>query len=163
MFCLFVCHSVPALFDEKLHVPCLGAYGKPVDPDTSLAGFTGQAYNNATTMIITFVVNNYQEESKMAEVMAWEKSFVEYMKVYTKDSSHANLTIHYSTPKNVQHKLRVWWWTYRDLAECDNNVIRRAVENISPMFAAVMLAKYFFVRDLPNSNKNNDNNYYFFS
>ena len=107
VFCLFVCHSAPALFDEKLQVPCLGAYGKPVDPDITLAGFTGHAYNNATTMIITFVVNNYQEESKMAEVMAWEKSFVEYMKVYNNDSSHANLTIHYSTPKNVQHKLRV--------------------------------------------------------
>ena len=53
--------------------------------------------------------------------------------------------------------------TYPDLAEGDHNVIRRAVENISSMFAAVMLAKYFFVRDLPNSNKNNDNNYYFFS
>ena len=113
--------------------------------------------------LLPFVVNNYQEESKMAEVMAWEKSFVEYMKVYNNDSSHANLTIHYSTPKNVQHKLRVWWWTYRDLAECDNNVIRRAVENISPMFAAVMLAKYFFVHDLPNSSKNNENNYYFFT
>ena len=54
VFCLFVCHSAPALFDEKLQVPCLGAYGKPVDPDITLAGFTGHAYNNATTMIITF-------------------------------------------------------------------------------------------------------------
>lgn len=103
-----LCHSDPASpFDEKLKIPCLGAFGGPVDPNIALAGFTGTAYNNATTMIITFVVNNYQEESKMAEVMAWEKSFVEYMKVYINDSSHANLTIHYSTPENIQHKLRV--------------------------------------------------------
>ena len=59
-----------------------------------------------TTMIITFVVNNYQDQSKMAEVMVWDKSFVEYMKVYTNDSSHANLTIHYSTPEDVQQELR---------------------------------------------------------
>ena len=109
LFCvLFSCHRYPALFDEKLQVPCLGAYGKPVDPAIALAGFKENAYNNATTMIITFVVNNYQDQSKMAEVMAWEKSFVEYMKAYINDSSHANLTIHYTTPENVQHKLRVW-------------------------------------------------------
>ena len=101
----------------------------------ALPGFTGKAYNNATTLIITFVVNNYQEESKMAEVMAWERSFVEYMKMYINDSSHANLTIHYSTPLNVQHKLRVWW-TYRDLAEeCDHNVITHVVKIISSMIA----------------------------
>ena len=105
---MFICHSDPVLFDEMLQLPCLGAYGKPIDPDMTLAGFTEGAYKNATTMIITFVVNNYQEEGKMAKVMAWEKSFVEYMKAYINDSSHANLTIHYSTPENVQHKLRVW-------------------------------------------------------
>ena len=59
-----------------------------------------------TTMIITFVVNDYEDQSKMAEVMVWDKSFVEYIKVYTKDSSHANLTMHYSTPEDVQHELR---------------------------------------------------------
>ena len=78
-----------------------------MNPNTALAGFTGDAYNNATTMIITFVVNNYQDPSKMAEVMAWEKSFEKYMKMYINDSSHANLTIHYSTSENVLHKLRV--------------------------------------------------------
>ena len=130
---MFICHSDPVLFDENFQLPCLGAYGKPIDPDMTLAGFTEGAYNNATTMIITFVVNNYQEEGKMAEVMAWEKSFVEYMKAYINDSSHANLTIHYSTPKNVQHKLRVWW-TYRDLVEYVHIVITRAVKIISSMF-----------------------------
>jgi len=103
---LICCRYPASPFDWKLGLPCLGAFGGPVNPSTALAGFTGNAYNNATTMIITFVVNNYQDESKKAEVMAWEKSFVEYMKEYINDSSHANI-IHYSTPESIQHKLRL--------------------------------------------------------
>ena len=104
-------------FDERLKEPCLGAFGAPVDPNITLAGFTDTAYKNASTLIITYVVNNYQDENKMAEVMAWEKAFIKYMNVYVNDSSHANLTISYSTPGSVeQPNYGIEVWTYRDQA-----------------------------------------------
>ncbi|KAL9961426.1 hypothetical protein ACROYT_G030363 [Oculina patagonica] len=100
---LLFCTEYPASpFDERLQEPCLGAFGGPVDPNITLAGFTGTAYKNASTMIITYVVNNYQDESKLAEVMAWEKVFIKYMEAYTNDSSHANLTIKYFTPGSIE-------------------------------------------------------------
>ena len=98
-----VCFRYPASpFDEKLKEPCLGAFGGPVDPNNALAGFTGTAYKNASTIIITYLVNNYPDESKLAEVMAWEKAFIKYMEVYVNDRSHANLTVKYSTPGSVE-------------------------------------------------------------
>ena len=75
-----------------------------MDPNIVLTGFTGTAYKNATTLIITYMVNNYQDKSKMAEVQAWEKEFIKYMDVYVNDSSHANLTISYSTPGSVEER-----------------------------------------------------------
>ena len=50
------------------------------------------------------MVNNYQDESKIAEVMAWEKEFIKYMDVYVNDSSHANLTISYTTPGRIERR-----------------------------------------------------------
>ena len=105
LICGLFCYRYPASpFDEKLQEPCLGAFGGPVDPNIALAGFTGTAYKNASTMIITYLVNSYQDESKMAKVMAWEKAFIKYMEVYVNDSSHANLTITYSTPGNFERR-----------------------------------------------------------
>lgn len=98
--------SPTSVHDDKLKEPCLqGAYGGPVNPNIALGGFTGTAYENATTMIITFVVNNYQDKSKLAKAMAWEKAFLEYMKEYVVESSNRNLTISFSAERAIQDEL----------------------------------------------------------
>lgn len=76
-----------------------------MNPNIALGGFDGTAYENATTMIITFVVNNYQEKSKLAKAMAWEKAFLKYMKDYVRNSSNANLTISFSAERAIQDEL----------------------------------------------------------
>lgn len=70
-----------------------------MDPRLVLDGFPGNVYHNATTVMITFAVNNYQDKSKLAEVLTWEKAFKEYMEDYVNNTSHANLTISYFTPE----------------------------------------------------------------
>lgn len=97
--------SPTSVHDDKLKEPCLGAYGGPVNPNIALGGFTGTAYENATTMIITFVVNNYQDKSKLAKAMAWEKAFLEYMKEYVVESSNRNLTISFSAERAIEDEL----------------------------------------------------------
>ena len=47
--------------------PCLGTYGGPVSPDIVLGGFEGTAYQNASTLIVTFVVYDYKDESKLSK------------------------------------------------------------------------------------------------
>ena len=91
--------------DVKLNEPCLGAYGGPVNPNIALGGFNGTAYENATTMIITFVVNNYQDKRKLGKAMAWEKAFLEYMKEYVQNSSNGNLTISFTAERAIQDEL----------------------------------------------------------
>ena len=77
----------------KLEEPCLGTYGGPISPDIVLEGFEGTAYQNASTLIITFVVNNYQDKSKLSKAMAWEDAFIRFMRDYVEDPKNANLTI----------------------------------------------------------------------
>ena len=56
-------------------------------------------------MIITFVVNNYQDKDKLAKAVAWEKAFLEYMKTYVLDSANENLTISFSAERAIQDEL----------------------------------------------------------
>lgn len=102
---IFFFSSPTSVLDTKLKVPCLGAYGGPINPNIALGGFSGSAYENASTMIITFVVNNHQDKSKLGKAMAWEKAFLEYMKEYVKDSANANLTISFSAERAIQDEL----------------------------------------------------------
>ena len=76
-----------------------------MNPIIALGGFDGTAYENATTLIITFVVNNYQDKSKLTKAMAWEKAFLEYMKDYVKNSSNNNLTISFTAERAIQDEL----------------------------------------------------------
>ena len=88
-----------------MKMPCLAEYGGPVDPNIALGGFNGTAYENATTLIITFVVNNYQDKSKLNKAMAWEKAFLEYMEKYVKERSNKDLIISFSAERAIQDEL----------------------------------------------------------
>ena len=56
---------------------CLASYGGPVDPAIALGGFIkpGEtlskhvSYEKATTVILTFLVNNYYNKSKVEPAM----------------------------------------------------------------------------------------------
>ena len=90
---------------RKLKEPCLSAYGGPINPNLVLGGFEGTAYQNASTLIITFVVNNHKDKTKLKKAMAWEKKFIEYMKDYTKNRENRNLTISFSAERAIQDEL----------------------------------------------------------
>jgi len=92
--------SSAALPDPHFEEPCLGAYGEPVDPNAVLGGFEGTAYENATTLIITFLVNNHKDKSKLTKALAWEKAFTEYMTNYVKDPQNGKLTVSFSTERD---------------------------------------------------------------
>lgn len=59
---------------------CLALYGGPVDPAIALGGFLEPGrplsdkppYENATAIIITFLVNNYHNKTKLEPALNWE-------------------------------------------------------------------------------------------
>ena len=56
---------------------------------------SGENFQNATALVITFVVNNHLEDSANAKAMAWEKAFISFMKNYTKHQP--NMSIAFSS------------------------------------------------------------------
>ena len=103
---LFFFFSSPTSDDtRKLKEPCLSAYGGPINPNLALGGFEGTAYQNASTLIITFVVNNHKDKTKLKKAVAWEKAFIEYMKGYTMDPKNGNLIISFSAERGIQDEL----------------------------------------------------------
>ena len=90
---------------KTVQEPCLGEFGGPVSPNIVLGGFNGTAYQEATTLIITFIVNNHKDKSKLAKALAWEKAFIDFMKKYNSSQINSNLTISFSAERSIQDEL----------------------------------------------------------
>ena len=84
--------------ENQLKELCLGAYGGPVNPKIVLGGFHNGAYENVAALIITFIVNNFKEKSKLSKAMAWEKHFLDLM-------HNDNLITSYSAECDIQDEL----------------------------------------------------------
>ena len=52
--------------------------------------YTGNEYDTATTMLITFIVNNHVNDKDNARAEAWEAAFVDLLKKY--DSTYFNFS-----------------------------------------------------------------------
>ncbi|XP_072021310.1 NPC intracellular cholesterol transporter 1-like [Amphiura filiformis] len=105
---LMACVGASSAIDDTtaLHMPCLATYGGPVFPWTALGDYDGENYNNATSLIITFPVNNYKKDDKenaaaLERATVWEKGFLEFIQNY----SNPNLTIAYQAERSVQDEI----------------------------------------------------------
>lgn len=101
------------LFRNSYNPSCLAPYGGPVDPAIALGGFlqAGDAlskkpnYNNATAVILTFLVNNYHNKTKLLPAMEWEKAFVEMMKNYTANEKPEFMDIAFTSERSIEDEL----------------------------------------------------------
>ncbi len=66
-------------------MPCMGEFGGPVNPNVALGGFEGVKYRSAKSIILTFIVNNHDDEAKNKKAEAWEKAFIDFMKDFKKN------------------------------------------------------------------------------
>lgn len=68
--------------DTTLGIPCLGEYGGPILPFTALGGFLNGSqilgenppYKDASTLVISLVVNNFYDKEKVEKAKAWEEA-----------------------------------------------------------------------------------------
>lgn len=92
---------------------CLAPYGGPVDPAIAFGGFLKPGenlaktphYEDATAVILTFLVNNYHNKSKVVPAMEWEKLFVEFMKNYTASNAVEFMDIAFTSERSVEDEL----------------------------------------------------------
>ncbi|XP_056644165.1 NPC intracellular cholesterol transporter 1-like isoform X3 [Diorhabda sublineata] len=92
---------------------CLAPYGGPVDPAIAMGGFLKKGenlakhpdYKNATTVILTFIVNNYHNKSLLTPAMEWEKEFVDFMKNWTGTQKPFYMDIAFTSERSIEDEL----------------------------------------------------------
>lgn len=88
---------------------CLANYGGPIEPAIVLGGFQtpegGQPkYETSQALIITFLVNNHHNKTKLGPAKAWETKFVEYMQNWTA-TKPAWVDIAYNSERSIEDEL----------------------------------------------------------
>ncbi|CAG9859649.1 unnamed protein product [Phyllotreta striolata] len=94
-------------------IDCLAPYGGPVDPAIALGGFLqpGESlaqhpnYKNATTVILSFIVNNHYNKSLIVPAMEWEKEFVEFMKNWTATKKPDFMDVAFTSERSIEDEL----------------------------------------------------------
>lgn len=92
---------------------CFSSWKGPIDPATVLGGFLKEGdslaedpqYQNATTVILTFLVNNHHNLSELAKALDWEKKFVEYMKNLTATLDPLVYDIAFTSERSIEDEL----------------------------------------------------------
>ncbi|XP_076671119.1 Niemann-Pick type C-1a isoform X2 [Andrena cerasifolii] len=91
---------------------CLAPYGGPVEPAVAVGGFLspGQdlhspSYEKATAIILTILVNNYHDKSKLHPAMEWEKSYVEFMQNWTSTQKPAFMDVAFTSERSIEDEL----------------------------------------------------------
>ena len=101
--CHLNCHvlfSAPSSsLDPKFRAPCLGLAGQPMTPEDILDDYPKDLYEQATTLIINFVLDNGEEIREKTE--AWKLGFMNFMESYVANPRHSNLTITYSAGEEL--------------------------------------------------------------
>ena len=86
-----------ALQDINMDQPCLARYGGPVMPWVALGGFPGDNYENATALVVTYNLYNYDSKEFQKNATAWEAEFLKLMDSYESE----NITIAHSAEVRV--------------------------------------------------------------
>ncbi|XP_015113278.1 NPC intracellular cholesterol transporter 1 isoform X2 [Diachasma alloeum] len=91
---------------------CLAPYGGPVEPAIAVGGFLapGQSlkdphYEKATAIVLTFLVNNYHNKSKLQPAMEWEKAYVEYMKDWVANKKPSYMDVAFTSERSIEDEL----------------------------------------------------------
>ncbi|XP_011312256.1 Niemann-Pick C1 protein isoform X2 [Fopius arisanus] len=91
---------------------CLAPYGGPIEPAIAVGGFLkpGQSlkdphYEKATAIVLTFLVNNYHNKSKLQPAMEWEKSYIEYMKHWAATKKPIYMDVAFTSERSIEDEL----------------------------------------------------------
>jgi Niemann-Pick C1 protein len=100
-------------FSNPYQIDCLAPYGGPIDPAVALGGFLKPGdtlaktphYENATSVILTFLVNNHYNKSELTSALAWEAQFVDLVKNFTVSNASQFMDIAFTSERSIEDEL----------------------------------------------------------
>ena len=100
-------------FNNPYDLDCLASYGGPIDPAVAFGGFLNHGdnlaknplYQNATSVIVTFLVNNKDNSSLLGPALEWEQAYVELMLNYTASNRSRHLDIAFTSERSIEDEL----------------------------------------------------------
>ncbi|KAF7992769.1 hypothetical protein HCN44_005113 [Aphidius gifuensis] len=89
---------------------CFGKYGGPIEPAIAVGGFlnsgeTPKNYENATAIILTFLINNHQNKTHLEPAMEWEEEFINYMKNWTVKAKPQYMDVAFFSERSIEDEL----------------------------------------------------------
>ncbi|KAB2045969.1 hypothetical protein ES319_D01G200200v1 [Gossypium barbadense] len=88
---------------------CLSAFEAPLDPSTTLGGFSGINYSEASAFVVTYPVNNAIDEAGNGngKAVAWEKAFIKLAKEELLPLVQSrNLSLSFSSESSIEEELK---------------------------------------------------------
>lgn len=91
----------------------MAPYGGPVDPAIATGGFLEPGkylsdqpdYKKSSAIILTFLVNNYHNKTKLGPAMEWEKKYVEFMKNWIKNEKPHFMDVAFTSERSIEDEL----------------------------------------------------------
>ncbi|XP_016663110.1 NPC intracellular cholesterol transporter 1 isoform X2 [Acyrthosiphon pisum] len=100
-------------FHNPYNPLCLAPYGGPVDPSVALGGFSNSSepitkmspYEKATSLLLTFILNNHNSKPLLKDALEWENKFLDFMKNWTMVSKPSFMDVAYYSERSVEDEL----------------------------------------------------------
>lgn len=95
-------------FGNAYNPDCLAKYGGPVDPAIALGGFIeagSKAYEKASAVIITILVNNYHNKTKLDGALKWESNYVKFMQNWTETEKPDFMNVAFTSERSIEDEL----------------------------------------------------------
>lgn len=100
-------------FGNPYNPDCLATFGGPIDPAIALGGFgadrhvsTENEYVKASAVILTFLVNNYHNKTKLEPAKEWEASYVAFMKNWTTSANKSvHMNVAFTSERSIEDEL----------------------------------------------------------
>ncbi|XP_071451302.1 NPC intracellular cholesterol transporter 1 isoform X2 [Hetaerina americana] len=104
-------------FQNSYNPVCLAPYGGPVEPSIAVGGFLSKQLSSedglnpqpkletATAIILTFLVNNYHNKTKLLPALQWESRFVNFMKNWTANERPSFMDVAFTSERSIEDEL----------------------------------------------------------
>ncbi|VDK73285.1 unnamed protein product [Litomosoides sigmodontis] len=99
---IMTCAQNPYQTTTRLGIPCLSAFGVPIQPYVVLGEFnSSNQWDSARGIVITILLNNHITAVKNKYAAAWEKVFA----LYLRNISHQNYAISFMAERSIQDEI----------------------------------------------------------
>ncbi|KAG8224451.1 hypothetical protein J437_LFUL003174, partial [Ladona fulva] len=100
-------------FQNSYHPDCIAPYGGPIEAAIAVGGFRTENdgdrkpnFESASAIILTFLVNNYHNKTKLKPALEWESRFVTFMKNWTSSSAKpAFMDVAFTSERSIEDEL----------------------------------------------------------